>query len=142
MSCHFPVGTCGVFKKGLGKRQMFVACIEAHQYQPSNHWNSLWKSGWTFALTPVTTQVTGICPLQVHYFKDANLHVTVSKSVSETLNVIDQSQRATDFVKLMKAEDTKFHVAILENIQALSEDIWGKKSAEETPCYSHFYELE
>ncbi|KAM6381879.1 LOW QUALITY PROTEIN: F-actin-capping protein subunit alpha-3 [Alca torda] len=126
VSCHFPVGTCCVFKKGLGKRQIFVACVEAHQYQPSNHWNSLWKSGWTFALTPFTTQVTGIFPLQVHYFKGDHLHITVSKSVSETLNVIDQSQCATDFVKLVKAEDTKFLVAILENIQAFSEDIWEK----------------
>ncbi|KFP47289.1 F-actin-capping protein subunit alpha-3, partial [Cathartes aura] len=131
-------GNCCVFKKSLGKRQLFVACIEAHQYQPSNHWNSLWKSDWTFALTPFTTQVTGIFLLQIHYFKDANLHVTVSKSVSETLNVIDQSQFATDFVKFVKAEDTKFHIAILENIQALSEDIWGKNLRRKLPVTRTF----
>lgn len=126
MSCHFPLGNWCVFKKSLGKRQVFVACIEAQQYQPSNHWNGLWMSDWAFALTPFTTQVTGIFLLQIHSFRDASFHVTVSKSVSETLNVIDQSQFATDFVKFVKAEDTKFHVAILENIQTLSGDIWGK----------------
>ncbi|KAM6290401.1 LOW QUALITY PROTEIN: F-actin-capping protein subunit alpha-3 [Porphyrio hochstetteri] len=130
VSCHFPVGNCCVFKKGLGKRQMFVAWIKAHQYT-SNHWNSLWKSDWTFALTPFNTQVTDL--LQIHYFKDANLHVTVSKSVSETLNVIDQSHFATDFIKFLKAEDTKFHITILENIQALSEDIWGKNLQRKLP---------
>ncbi|XP_049678248.1 F-actin-capping protein subunit alpha-3 [Accipiter gentilis] len=138
VSCHFPAGNCCVFKKSLGKRQLFGACIEAHQYQPSNHWNSLWKSDWTFALTPFTTQVTGMVLLQIHYFRNANLHVTVSKSVSETLNVIDQSQFATDFVKFLKAEDTKFHIAILENIQALSEDIWGKSLRRKLPVTRTF----
>ncbi|KAM6420967.1 LOW QUALITY PROTEIN: F-actin-capping protein subunit alpha-3 [Pluvialis apricaria] len=131
LSRHFPLGNCCVFKKSLGKRQMFVACTEAQQYQPSNHWNSLWESDRTFALTPFTTQVTGIFLLQIHSFSDTNLHVTASKSVSDTLNVVDQSQFATDFVKFVKAEDTKFHVAILENIQSLSEDIWGKRSVED-----------
>lgn len=50
----------------------------------------------------------------------------------------DQSQFATDFVKFVKAEDSKIHVAMLEIIQALSEDVRGKKSGEETPCYSDF----
>jgi len=36
VSCHFAAGNCCVFKKILGKRQLFVACLEAHQYQPSN----------------------------------------------------------------------------------------------------------
>jgi len=53
--------------------------------------------------------------------------------VSETLNVIDQSQFATDFVKFVKAEDTKFHIAILESIQALSEDTWGKNLRRKLP---------
>ncbi|XP_054672944.1 F-actin-capping protein subunit alpha-3 [Grus americana] len=138
VSRHFPEGNCCVFRKSLGKRQMFVACIEAHQYQPSNHWNSLWKSDWTFALTPFTTQVTGIFLVQIHYFRDANLHVTVSKSVSETLNVIDRSQFATDFMRFVKAEDTKFHIAILENIQALSEDIWEKYLRRKLPVTRTF----
>ncbi|KAM6425307.1 LOW QUALITY PROTEIN: F-actin-capping protein subunit alpha-3 [Rhynochetos jubatus] len=136
VSCHFPAGDCCVFKNNLGKRQMSVAGIEAHQYQPSNHWNSLWKSDWTFALTPFTTQVTGIFLLQIH-FKDASVHVTVSKSVSETLNVIDRSQFATDFMKFVKAEDTKFH-CILENIQALSEYIWGKNLQRKLPVTHTF----
>uniref|UniRef100_A0A8B9GMV9 F-actin-capping protein subunit alpha n=1 Tax=Amazona collaria TaxID=241587 RepID=A0A8B9GMV9_9PSIT len=40
VSCRFPVANRCMFKKSLGKRQMLVACIEAHQYHPSNHWNS------------------------------------------------------------------------------------------------------
>ncbi|XP_065521227.1 F-actin-capping protein subunit alpha-3 [Lathamus discolor] len=138
VSCHFPVANCSVFKKSLGKKQMLVACIEAHQYQPSNHWNCLWKSDWTFALTPFTTQVTGIFLLQIHYFKDANLHVTVSKSVTDTLHMIDRSQFATDFVKFLKAEDTRFHTAILENLQAFSEDIWGKNLRRKLPVTRTF----
>lgn len=38
----------------------------------------------------------------------------------------DQRKFATDFMKLVKAEDTKFCIDILENIQVLSEDIWGE----------------
>ncbi|XP_057284026.1 F-actin-capping protein subunit alpha-3 [Pezoporus wallicus] len=138
ISCHFPAANCCVFKKSLGKRKMLVVCIEAHQYQPSNHWNSLWKSDWTFAFTPFTTQVTGIFHLQIHYFKDANLHITVSKTVSDTLHMIDQSQFATDFVKFLKAEDTRFHTAILENLQAFSEDLWGKNLRRKLPVTHTF----
>ncbi|XP_062424069.1 F-actin-capping protein subunit alpha-3 [Rhea pennata] len=138
VSCHFPTGNCCVFRKNARKTQIFVACIEAHQYQPSGCWNGLWKSDWTLALTPVTTQVTGIFLLQMHYFNGANLHVTVSKSVSEPLNVTDQSQLSIDFVKLVKAEDTKLHMAILENMQALSEDIWGKNLRRKLPITRTF----
>ncbi|NXK45402.1 CAZA3 protein, partial [Chauna torquata] len=135
---HFPVGNCCVFKKSLGKRQMFVACIEAHQYHPSKYWNGLWKSDWTFALTPVMTQVTGIFLLQLHYFKDANLHVTINKSISKSLHVIDRSQFVTNFVKFVKAEDNMIHTAILENIQALSEDMWRKNLRRKLPITRTF----
>ncbi|XP_072188350.1 F-actin-capping protein subunit alpha-3 [Excalfactoria chinensis] len=138
VNCHFPVGNCCVFKKRLGKRQMLVACIEAHQYQPSKHWNSLWKSDWTFALTPVMTRVTGIFVLRLHYFRDANLHVTVKKSVSESLHVIDRNQFVTDFVKFVKAEDSKIHAAILSNLQALSEQTWRKNLRRRLPITRTF----
>lgn len=49
----------------------------------------------------------------------------LSASLSETPNVTDQRQFATDFMKFVKAEDTKFCIDILENIQVLSEDIRG-----------------
>ncbi|XP_003202542.2 F-actin-capping protein subunit alpha-2 [Meleagris gallopavo] len=138
VNCHFPAGNCCVFKKSLGKRQMLVACIEAHLYQPSKHWNSLWKSDWTFALTPVMTRVTGIFLFQLHYFRDANLHVTVNKSVSESLHVIDRNQFVTDFVKFVKAEDNKIHTAIMENIQALSEHTWRKNLRRRLPITRTF----
>lgn len=35
----------------------------------------------------------------------------------------DQRQFATDFMKLVNAEDTEFCIDILEKIQVLSEDI-------------------
>ncbi|XP_065597200.1 LOW QUALITY PROTEIN: F-actin-capping protein subunit alpha-3 [Cyrtonyx montezumae] len=134
VNCHFPVENCCVFKKSLGKRQMLlVACIEAHQYQLPKHWNSLWKSDWTFALTPVTTRVTGIFLLQLHYFRDVNLHVTVNKSVRESLHAIDRNQFSTDFVKFVKAEDNKIQTAILENIQTLSEHTWKKNLRRRLP---------
>ncbi|NXG27532.1 CAZA3 protein, partial [Dromaius novaehollandiae] len=138
VSRHFPTGNCCVFRKNARKTQIFVACIEAHQYQPSGCWNGLWKSDWTLVLTPLTTQVTGIFLLQMHHFNSTNLHVTVSKSVSEPLNVTDQSQFATDFVKFVKAEDTKLHIAILEDMQALSEDIWGKNLRRKLPITRTF----
>uniref|UniRef100_A0A8C8A9K8 F-actin-capping protein subunit alpha n=1 Tax=Otus sunia TaxID=257818 RepID=A0A8C8A9K8_9STRI len=99
VSCHFPVGNSCMFKKSLGK--------------------SLWISDWICALTAFTTQGTGIFLLQIHYFRDATLHVAVSEPVRETLNVIDQSQFARYFVKSMKAEDTKFHIAISSEHQYL-----------------------
>uniref|UniRef100_A0A8B9ZMZ7 F-actin-capping protein subunit alpha n=1 Tax=Anas zonorhyncha TaxID=75864 RepID=A0A8B9ZMZ7_9AVES len=138
VNCHFPAGNCCVFKKSLGKRQMFVACIEAHEYQPLKHWNSLWKSDWTFALTPIMTRVTGVFLLQLHYFKDANLHVTIRKSVSESLHVIDRNQFVSDFVKFVKTEDDKIHTAILQNIQALSEDMWRKDLRRKLPITRTF----
>ncbi|NXI74548.1 CAZA3 protein, partial [Anseranas semipalmata] len=138
VNCHFPVGNCCVFKKSVGKRQMFVACIEAHLYQPSKHWNGLWKSDWTFALTPIMTRVTGIFLLQLHYFRDANLHVTVRKSVSNSVHVIDRRQFVSDFVKFVKTEDNKIHTAILQNIQALSEDMWRKNLRRRLPITRTF----
>nr|XP_013802596.1 PREDICTED: F-actin-capping protein subunit alpha-3 [Apteryx mantelli mantelli] len=138
VSRHFPAGNCCVFQKNARKTQIFMACIEAHHYQPSGCWNGLWKSDWTFALTPVTAWVTGIFLLQTHYFNGANIHVTVSKSASEPLNVTDPSQLAIDFVKFVKAEDTKLHIAILENMQTLSEDIWGKNLRRKLPITRTF----
>lgn len=41
-------------------------------------------------------------------------------------------------MKLVKAEDNKFCIGILENIQVLSEDIWGKKSVKEFPVTHTF----
>ncbi|NXC47064.1 CAZA3 protein, partial [Penelope pileata] len=135
---HFPGGNSCVFKKSLGKRQMLVACIEAHQYQPVKHCNSLWKSDWTFALTPVMTRVTGVFLLQLHYFRNANLHVTIRKSVSESLHVIDRNQFVLDFVKFVKAEDNKIHNAILENIQTLSELTWRNNLRRRLPITRTF----
>ncbi|XP_019400026.1 PREDICTED: F-actin-capping protein subunit alpha-3 [Crocodylus porosus] len=126
VSSYFPSGDCSVFRKTLKNRQIFVVCIVGHKYKALGFWNTIWKSEWTFALSPVITQVTGIYHLQIHYFNYANLHMTVSKTTEEVLHVIDQAQLAMDFVKLIEAEDNNFQVALIENLQALSEEAWGK----------------
>ncbi|EMP25004.1 F-actin-capping protein subunit alpha-2 [Chelonia mydas] len=126
VNSHFPSGDCSVFRKTLKNRQIFVVCIAGHQYKQLGFWNCLWKGEWTFSQVPVITQVTGAIHMQVHYFKDANLHMTVCKTVEETLHVIDPAQLAIDFVKLIKTEDNKFHIAMLENFQALTDEIWRK----------------
>ncbi|KAL2309948.1 hypothetical protein Nmel_006182, partial [Mimus melanotis] len=51
--------------------------------------------------------------------KVASFHGAVSKPP----NVTDHRQCATDFMKLVNAEDIEFCIDILENIQVLSEDI-------------------
>ncbi|CAM2097668.1 F-actin-capping protein subunit alpha-3 [Caretta caretta] len=126
VNSHFPSGDCSVFRKKLKNRQIIVVCIVGHQYKQLGFWNCLWKGEWTFSQIPVITQVTGAIHMQVHYFKDANLHMTVCKTVEETLHVIDPAQLAIDFVKLIKTEDNKFHIAMLENFQALTDEIWRK----------------
>uniref|UniRef100_A0A8C8SMU6 F-actin-capping protein subunit alpha n=1 Tax=Pelusios castaneus TaxID=367368 RepID=A0A8C8SMU6_9SAUR len=123
---HFSSGDCSVFRKTLKNRQVFVICIEDHQYKPLAFWNGQWRAEWTFFQIPVITQVTGTIHLQAHYFKDANLHMAVCKTVEETLHVIDPAQLAVDFVKLVEGEDNKFQIAMLKNFQALTDETWRK----------------
>ncbi|XP_067415073.1 F-actin-capping protein subunit alpha-3 [Emydura macquarii macquarii] len=130
---HFPSGDCIVFRKTLKNRKVFVVCIEGHQYKPLGFWNGLWRAEWTFSQFPVITQVTGTIQLQAHYFKDANLHMAVCKTVEETLHIIDPAQLAIDFVKLIESEDNKFQIAMLETFQALTDETWRKTLRRQLP---------
>uniref|UniRef100_A0A8B9PDT6 F-actin-capping protein subunit alpha n=1 Tax=Apteryx owenii TaxID=8824 RepID=A0A8B9PDT6_APTOW len=42
VSRHFPASNCCVFQKNARKTQIFMACIEAHHYQPSGCWNEMY----------------------------------------------------------------------------------------------------
>ncbi|XP_053114188.1 F-actin-capping protein subunit alpha-3 isoform X2 [Hemicordylus capensis] len=124
MTKHFLSGDCRVFKKNLTSSPFFVVCIEGHQYKPLDFWNGLWKSEWTFAFTPPATQIKGNIHLQIHYFKGANLHLTVNEAIEESITLINRAQFALDVTKLIEAEDNKFQIGLVEGLQTLSEEIW------------------
>ncbi|XP_060100432.1 F-actin-capping protein subunit alpha-3 [Heteronotia binoei] len=124
MKNHFPSGTCCVFRKDLKSYPYFVVCMEGHQFQPSQGFNGLWTSEWTFAFTPPTTEVTGKYQLQIHYFKQANWHSTVDKMVQRSVSLVNRVQFAMAFTQLIEAEDNEFQKALEENLQELSVELW------------------
>ncbi|XP_060116353.1 F-actin-capping protein subunit alpha-1-like [Heteronotia binoei] len=120
---HYPEGLCSVFIKDTAVRRILVACIERHQYKPSAFWNGSWKSEWTFALAPASTstEVTGTITVQVHYFEDGNVHLTVTRDVEETLLVTDEAQTAQDFVKLVKKAENQVQNGLMEEYQKMND---------------------
>lgn len=124
MRKHFASGDCRVFRKNVKNSPFFVVCIAAHQYKPLGFRNSLWKSKWTLAFAPPNTEITGIIHLQIHYFRESNLHMIVKKTVGKSIYLINGGQFALDFAKLIEAEDNKFQMCLVENLQALSDEIW------------------
>ncbi|XP_062990631.1 F-actin-capping protein subunit alpha-3 [Elgaria multicarinata webbii] len=122
MKRHFPSGSCCVYRKTLKRSPFFVVCIESHQYQ--KFWNGLWKSEWTIAFAPPITQILGKINLQIHYFKKANLHWTASKVAKDSIHLINRTQFAMDFEKLIEAEDNIFQIGLMESLQVLSNNIW------------------
>lgn len=121
VSSHYPGGLCSVFIKDTAIRKILIACIACHLHRPSAFWNGLWKSEWTFALTPTSTQVAGTIMVQAHYFEDGNIHLTVCKDVAETLPVTTETQTAQDFVKLLEEADHQFQGGLMEEYQRMSD---------------------
>ncbi|XP_066489887.1 F-actin-capping protein subunit alpha-3 [Tiliqua scincoides] len=121
---HFQSGGCRVFKKNLTNSPFFVVCIEGHQSPPSESWNGHWKSEWTFAFTPPATEVKGNIHLQLHYFKGMNLHFTANEDIIDSITLINRTQFAHDFAKLIEAEEKKFQTGLVEGLQVLSDEIW------------------
>lgn len=124
MESHFSSGCCRVFNKNLTSRPFFVVCIEGHQHPPSDSWNCLWKSEWTFAYTPPTTQIKGNIHLQLHYFKGMNLHLTANEDIIESIALMNRTQFAYDFAKLIEAEENKFQIGLVEDLQVSSDEMW------------------
>ncbi|XP_075753129.1 membrane protein FAM174B isoform X1 [Pelodiscus sinensis] len=122
VSSHYPGGLCSVFIKDTAIRKILIACIAGRLHRPSAFWNGLWKSEWTFTLTPTSTstQVAGTIMVQAHYFEDGNIHLTVCKDVAETLPVTTETQTTQDFVKLLEDADNKFQGELMEEYQRMS----------------------
>uniref|UniRef100_A0A8C8R8Y1 F-actin-capping protein subunit alpha n=1 Tax=Pelusios castaneus TaxID=367368 RepID=A0A8C8R8Y1_9SAUR len=121
VSSHYPEGLCSVFIKDTAIRKILIACIASRLHRPSAFWNGLWKSEWTFAVTPSSTQVTGTIMVQAHYFEDGNIHLTAYKDVTETLPVTTEAQTAQDFVKLLENADNQFQGGLMEEYQSMSD---------------------
>ncbi|XP_015279636.1 PREDICTED: F-actin-capping protein subunit alpha-1-like [Gekko japonicus] len=123
MKNYFSSGTCCVFRKDLKSNPYFVVCLEGHQFRTSE-FNGLWTSEWTFAFTPPTTEVTGNYRLQIHYFRKANWHLAVDKTVQRSVSLINRVQFAMAFTQLIEAEDNEFQMGLEGNLQELSVDLW------------------
>lgn len=124
MESHFSSGGCRVFKKNLTNNPFFVVCIEGHQCPPSESWIGNWKSEWTFAFTPPATQVKGNIHLQLHYFKGVNLHLTANEDIVDFITLVNRTQFAHDFAKLIEAEENKFQTGLVKSLQVLSDELW------------------
>ncbi|XP_065268794.1 F-actin-capping protein subunit alpha-2-like [Emys orbicularis] len=123
VSSHYPGGICSVFIKDTAIRKILIACIASRLHRPSAFWNGLWKSEWTFTLTPASTstQVAGTIMVQAHYFEDGNFHLTVCKDVAESLPVTTETQTSQDFVKLLEDADNQFQDGLMEEYQRMSD---------------------
>ncbi|XP_048337609.1 F-actin-capping protein subunit alpha-2-like [Sphaerodactylus townsendi] len=119
---HYPKGTCSVFIKDTAVRRILVACIESHRHKASAFWNGLWKSEWTFALTPASTstEVTGSITVQAHYFENGNVHLSVTRDVEETLLVTDEAQTARDFAKLVEKAENQVQNGLMEEYRKMN----------------------
>ncbi|XP_062439999.1 F-actin-capping protein subunit alpha-2-like [Rhea pennata] len=121
VSHHYPKGLCSVFVKDTAMRKILVACIQASAPKPSPFWSSLWKSEWTFTLTPsASTQVMGTIDVQAHYFEGGNIHLTVCKEVTESLPVSSRMQAIRAFVKLVEDSESQLQAGLMEEYQKMN----------------------
>ncbi|XP_078540211.1 F-actin-capping protein subunit alpha-1-like isoform X2 [Lissotriton helveticus] len=118
---NFSAGNCSVYRKPGRGKNIFVACIEGHQFNPSSFWNGLWKSEWMFDLTPPVTKAMGNIMVQVHYYENGNIHLTAAKSVEETLFLNNEIEASKDFTELVESADREFQTALMEEFKILSD---------------------
>ncbi|XP_010225133.1 PREDICTED: F-actin-capping protein subunit alpha-2-like [Tinamus guttatus] len=122
VSHHYPKGLCSVFVKDTAMRKILVACIQASMPKPSPFWSSLWKSEWTFTLSPSTsTQVTGTIDVQAHYFEGGNIHLAACKEVTMSLPVASRTQAIRAFVKLVEDSEGQLHAGLMEEYQRMND---------------------
>lgn len=115
-----------MLRKTVKNREFLIACIEDHSYETRGCWNGLWKSKWIFQISPFLTQVTGRIFVKAHFFRCVNLHIEISKDLKESLEIVNQEQLALNFARLVEEQENKFQVAVLEELQELSNEALRK----------------
>ncbi|MEE6503668.1 hypothetical protein FKM82_004902 [Ascaphus truei] len=115
---HYPTGVCNVFCNTLDGKKNIVACIEAHEHRPSSLWNGLWRSEWTFSVTPPVTQVSGNIAVEAHYYEDGNIHLSANQPIKECLHLNNNGEAAKEFVELVEKADNKLQAGLMEEYKS------------------------
>ena len=94
---HHKNGISSVFANIDDGLLRLSACIEDHQFQPSNYCNGRWRSVWNLVFNPTelnkTFELKGLVRVQVHYYEDGNVQLVTSKEIKETIEI-----NVSDFV--------------------------------------------
>lgn len=99
------------------------ACIEAHQFQPNNFWNGLWRSIWIITLKPNRSEaeIFGKIKAQVHYYENGNVQLVSFKEIKESMNFTDEKSLAENFKNIVEEAENEYQIAISQNYQNMSD---------------------
>ena len=101
--------------------QIIICCIEAHDYQPHNSCNGLWRSEWRLKVSEGQAEVIGDMKIQVHYFEEGNVQLVSSKDVKETITMGPEKEVARELVKVIERAEKMYQTGVTENYQTMTD---------------------
>jgi len=121
---YYKCGVATVYGSSLPDDSfMLTACIESHQFSPKNFWNGRWRSQWTlkFSEERGSAELIGFLKVQVHYYEDGNVQLVSSKEVKHALNILNETQLAAEFCRIVSESEIEYQTAISENYKTMSD---------------------
>ncbi|KAI7693127.1 F-actin-capping protein subunit alpha [Sarcoptes scabiei] len=120
---HYYNGISSVFATNQHDHFVLSACIEAHQFQPNNYWNGLWRSIWTITFNPNLgkAEIFGKIKAQVHYYENGNVQLVSFKEIKDSTSFSSEKQLAENFKSIVEESENEYQVAIAKNYQNMSD---------------------
>ncbi|XP_027195858.2 F-actin-capping protein subunit alpha [Dermatophagoides pteronyssinus] len=123
---HYYKGISSVFattNNNNNDQITLSACIEAHQFQPNNFWNGLWRSIWIITLKPnrLEADIFGKIKAQVHYYENGNVQLVSFKEIKESISFTDEKSMAENFRMIVEEAENEYQIAISQNYQNMSD---------------------
>ena len=118
---HYAKGASLTISKKAYEGQIIICCIEAHDYQPHNSCNGLWRSEWRLKVSEGQAEVIGDMKIQVHYFEEGNVQLVSSKDVKETITMGPEKEVARELVKVIERAEKMYQTGVTENYQTMTD---------------------